>query len=167
MAREDALEGVAVVFVRFVDERVAVGEFACVVDFGFVDTLSELLLKRPRVVPRVVRHLLRVVWERGLVVGSGMRGGGGEGERWRMLPRRVDVGEGGKTERKAGSRRGVVAVEMREGFLRRRWGDFGATVAVGEVGTASLSDAGFRRLWRARSECDMIFRKGGMSATSF
>lgn len=74
------MEEAAAVLVGFADERVAVGEFACDVDFGFVETLSELLLKRPRVVARVVRHLLRVVWERGLVVGSGMRGGGGGGE---------------------------------------------------------------------------------------
>lgn len=149
-------------------ERVVVEELGWIVDFaGFEETLSELLLKRPRVVARVVRHLLRVVWERGLVAGSAIRGGGGEGERCRMLSRRVDDGEVGKTERKAGSRRGVVAVEMREGFFRRRWGDLGATVAVGETGAASLSEAGFKRLWRERSECDMIFRKGGMRATSF
>jgi hypothetical protein len=168
VAREDAaVEDVAAAVVVGVADRTGVGEFECVVDFGFVETLSELLLKRPRVVARVVRHLLRVVWERGLVVGSSETrgsGGGGEGERCRMLPRRSDDGEVGKTERKAGSSRGVGAVEMREGFFLRRWGDLGA---VGEVGTASLSDAGFRRLWLERSERDMIFRKGGMRATSF
>jgi hypothetical protein len=149
VAREDAVEeaaaAAATALVEFAG-RAGTGELECVVDFGFVDTLSELLLKRPRVVARVVRHLLRVVWERGLVAGSGMRGGGGEGERWRMLSRRIEDGEVGKTERKAGSRRGVGAVEMREGFFLRRWGDFGATLAVGEVGAASLSDAGLRRL---------------------
>ena len=122
MAREDAVDeaaAAATVLVELVG-RAGTGEFECVVDLGFVETLSELLLKRPRVVARVVRHLLRVVWERGLVVGSAVRGGGGEGERWRMLLRRIEVGEVGKTERKAGSRRGVVAVEMREGFFRRR-----------------------------------------------
>jgi hypothetical protein len=39
----------------------AAGEFVLAVVFGFVETFSELLLKRPRVVARVVRHLLRVV----------------------------------------------------------------------------------------------------------
>lgn len=122
MAREDAVDeaaAAATVLVELVG-RAGTGEFECVVDFGFVETLSELLLKRPRVVARVVRHLLRVVWERGLVVGSAVRGGGGEGERWRMLLRRIEVGEVGKTERKAGSSRGVGAVEMREGFFLRR-----------------------------------------------
>ena len=122
MAREDAVDeaaAAATVLVEFVG-RAGTGEFECVVDLGFVETLSELLLKRPRVVARVVRHLLRVVWERGLVVGSAVRGGGGEGERWRMLLRRIEVGEVGKTERKAGSSRGVGAVEMREGFFLRR-----------------------------------------------
>ena len=42
-------------------ERVGVEKFVPAVDFGFVETFSELLLKRPRVVARVVRHLLRVV----------------------------------------------------------------------------------------------------------
>ena len=122
MAREDAVDeaaAAATVLVELVG-RAGTGEFECVVDLGFVETLSELLLKRPRVVARVVRHLLRVVWERGLVVGSAARGGGGEGERWRMLLRRIEVGEVGKTERKAGSSRGVGAVEMREGFFLRR-----------------------------------------------
>ena len=122
MAREDAVDeaaAAATVLVELVG-RAGTGEFECVVDLGFVETLSELLLKRPRVVARVVRHLLRVVWERGLVVGSAVRGGGGEGERWRMLFRRIEVGEVGKTERKAGSSRGVGAVEMREGFFLRR-----------------------------------------------
>lgn len=122
MAREDAVDeaaAAATVLVELVG-RAGTGEFECVVDLGFVETLSELLLKRPRVVARVVRHLLRVVWERGLVVGSAVRGGGGEGERWRMLLRRIEVGEVGKTERKAGSSRGVGAVEMREGFFLRR-----------------------------------------------
>ena len=81
-----------------------------------------------------------------------------------MLSRR-DEGESGKTERKAGSRRGVVAVEMREGFLRRRWGDLGPTVAVGETG--SLSEEDLRRLWRDRSVWEMILRRGGFSAISF
>lgn len=169
VASEDAVEeaaAAATVLLEFAG-RAGTGEFECAEDFGFVETLSELLLKRPRVVARVVRHLLRVVWERGLVVGSAVRGGGGEGERWRMLSRRAADGEVGNTERKAGSRRGVGAVEIREGFFLRRWGDFGATVAVGEVGTASLSDAGFRRRWMERSERDMILRKGGMRATSF
>jgi hypothetical protein len=120
VAREDAEDKEAAAVIVGVGARVGTGEFECAVDFGFVETLSELLLKRPRVVARVVRHLLRVVWERGLVVGSGLRGGGGEGERCRILFRRVDVGEVGKTERKAGSRRGVGAVEMREGFFLRR-----------------------------------------------
>jgi hypothetical protein len=122
VAREDAVDeaaAAATVLVELVG-RAGTGEFECVVDLGFVETLSELLLKRPRVVARVVRHLLRVVWERGLVVGSAVRGGGGEGERWRMLLRRIEVGEVGKTERKAGSSRGVGAVEMREGFFLRR-----------------------------------------------
>lgn len=169
MAREVAEEEVAAAVVAGCAESVGVGEFECAVGFGLVETLSELLLKRPRVVARVVRHLLRVVCERGLVVGSGTRGsgGGGEGERCRILPRRIEDGEVGKTERKAGSSRGVGAVEMREGFFLRRWGDFGATVAVGEVGTASLSDAGFNRRWLERSDRDIIFRKGGMRATSF
>jgi hypothetical protein len=96
--------------------KVAVGEL--VVLFGFEETLSELLLKRPRDVEREVRRLW-VVCARGFgALGSAVRGVGGEGERWRMLSRRE--GESGKIERKAGSRRGVVAVEMREGFLRRR-----------------------------------------------
>jgi hypothetical protein len=139
------VEDVAVAVVLGVAERTGVEELECIVDFGFVETFSELLLKRPRVVARVVRHLLRVVWERGLVVGCSETrgsGGGGEGEWCRMLPRRIDDGEVGKTERKDGSSRGVGAVEIREGFFLRRWGDLGA---VGEVGTASLSDAGFRR----------------------
>lgn len=81
-----------------------------------------------------------------------------------MLSRREE-GESGKTERKAGSRRGVVAVEMREGFLRRRWGDLGPTVAVGETG--SLSEDDLRRLWRDRSVWEMILRRGGLRAISF
>jgi hypothetical protein len=90
---------------------------------GLEETLSVLLLKRPRVVDRdegvdVEVRRLCVVCARGFGAG-GSRGVVGEGERWRMLSRR-DEGESGKTDKKAGSRRGVVAVEMREGFLRRR-----------------------------------------------
>lgn len=102
--------------------RVAVGEIvgleACL---EVEETLSVLLLPRPRVAAREVRRALLWVWTGGgggarglgpLELGSKLRGFVGEGERWRILS--------GKTERKAGSRRGVVAVEMREGFLRRR-----------------------------------------------
>jgi hypothetical protein len=123
VAREEAVADEAVVAATAgFAERIGTGAFVLIVDLGFVETFSELLLKRPRVVARVVRHLLRVVWERGLVVASGTRGsgGGGEGERCRMLPRRIDDGEVGKTERKEGSSRGVGAVEMREGFFLRR-----------------------------------------------
>lgn len=38
-------------------------------------------------------------------------------------------------------------------------------VAVGEAG--SLSPADLRRLWRERSVCEMILRRGGLSAMSF
>lgn len=102
---------------------VAVGVGEMVGLLAFDETLSELLLKRPRVVEReldveVEVRRFWVVCARGFGA-SAVRGVDGEGERWRMLSRRND-GESGKTERKAGSRRGVVAVEMRDGFLRRR-----------------------------------------------
>lgn len=145
---------------------VPVGELVGLLAFD--ETLSVLLLKRPRVVDReeeveVEVRRLCVVCARGFGAG-GSRGVVGEGERWRMLSRRDD-GESGKTERKAGSRRGVVAVEMREGFFRRRWGDLGPTVAVGETG--SLSEDDLRRLWRDRSVWEMILRRGGLRAISF
>lgn len=100
---------------------VPVGEL--VVGLGFEEILSVLLLKRPRVVERLFEAAVDVrrfwaVCARGFGA-SAIRGVVGDGERWRMLSRRA-VGESGKTERKAGSRRGVVAVEILEGFLRRR-----------------------------------------------
>lgn len=72
---------------------------------------------------------------------AALRGLGGEGERCLKLLRREDLRElSAKPERSADSRRGAGAIDIREGFLRRRWGDeacVGVCAAVGEEGSLS------------------------------
>ena len=79
----------------------------------------------------------------------GFRGLAGEGERCRKLLRREDRRElSAKLERSAGSRRGAGAMDMREAFLRRRWGEeacVGVCAAAGKEGSLSSRELSRRR----------------------